>query len=367
MEDVPSTSRDKTRRGAVHILENLLDYDPNYEEDLPFIQLFQELACINRIDGLITTSCENLRTLYSNLSRKTNNISFCSILKIKKLRFFLKHFQEKGNYEIGANFDYSSIDDNGCFDFMDHHFWDSNNETDPRPVSTFFPSRKLLDSLESKCLDYEGSSLPFNGEPASSSCDIKGCTSSASESINVSFTSREENHDVSIESSASTLFTRKKETPGTNEKPHSNSKRESETVSFRDTSFRKSLWSSPFHVFRSSKNNESPFRQSMWSSPAHVFKSSNLQDPSDCEINEASDIDTSKNLERPSDSNMEFLRKELRKSEEFKNVLETVLFFKPRFEKYLSFMSLFREVTSQNGIEELVLLYKDELRLLHYR
>ena len=41
IEDEKITSKDKTRRDATHILENLLHYDQAYEEDLPFIKLFQ--------------------------------------------------------------------------------------------------------------------------------------------------------------------------------------------------------------------------------------------------------------------------------------------------------------------------------------
>ena len=55
-EDVPSTSRDKTRRDATHVLENILDCDPEDKHDSPLIQLFQELASIDGIDGLITLS-----------------------------------------------------------------------------------------------------------------------------------------------------------------------------------------------------------------------------------------------------------------------------------------------------------------------
>ena len=40
----------------------------------------------------------------------------------------------------------------------------------------------------------------------------------------------------------------------------------------------------------------------MWLSPVHVFRSSNRQDPSDCEINGASDIETSKTLESPTET-----------------------------------------------------------------
>ena len=70
-EGTSSHSRDRTRRDATHILENLLECDPDYEEDLPLIKLF-----IDGIDGLITLSYENLRTLISNLSRKRNSVSF---------------------------------------------------------------------------------------------------------------------------------------------------------------------------------------------------------------------------------------------------------------------------------------------------
>ena len=44
-----------------------------------------------------------------------------------------------------------------------------------------------------------------------------------------------------------------------------------------------------------------------------------------------------------------------------------MLYYDPEFEKYLTFMNLFREVTSENGIDEFIILSKDELRLLHHR
>ena len=52
----------------------------------------------------------------------------------------------------------------------------------------------------------------------------------------------------------------------------------------------------------SSKNKESPFRQAMQSSSVHTFRSSNGQYPSDCEINEAPNIETSKTLKQSSET-----------------------------------------------------------------
>ena len=48
-------------------------------------------------------------------------------------------------------------------------------------------------------------------------------------------------------------------------------------------------------------------------------------------------------------------------------MLETALGYSPKFEQDLTFMNLFREVTSKNGANDLILLSKDELRLLHHR
>ena len=75
-KDVSFTSSDETRSDATHILENLLDHDPEHEDDSPLSQLFQELASIDGIDGLITLFSENLRTLCKNLKRNINSISF---------------------------------------------------------------------------------------------------------------------------------------------------------------------------------------------------------------------------------------------------------------------------------------------------
>ena len=57
MEGVPSTSSDKTRRDATHILENFLGYDLENEEDKTFIQVLKELSSVNDVDGLVTLSC----------------------------------------------------------------------------------------------------------------------------------------------------------------------------------------------------------------------------------------------------------------------------------------------------------------------
>ena len=48
-------------------------------------------------------------------------------------------------------------------------------------------------------------------------------------------------------------------------------------------------------------------------------------------------------------------------------MLETMLCYDPEFEQNLTFMNLFREVISENGIEELIILSKDEFRFLHHR
>ena len=78
---------------------------PEDEEDSSFVQVIQELASIDGVDGLITMFYENLWTLCDHLKRNTNRISAISILSIRKLLFSLKHLQEKGRYKIGLNFD----------------------------------------------------------------------------------------------------------------------------------------------------------------------------------------------------------------------------------------------------------------------
>ena len=112
-------------------------------------------------------------------------MSIKSIKSIKSIQFFLKHLQQRAHYEIGANFDYSSIDED---DFLNFTHDPSNwliNGLYPRPFSTSSTPRKLLDSLESIEIEFEHSSLPFNGESTPSLCVIKGCNSSAFDSINV--------------------------------------------------------------------------------------------------------------------------------------------------------------------------------------
>ena len=67
-EDVSPTSKDKTRRDATHILDNLFDCDPEDEEDSAFAKAFLELSYIDGLDGMMTLSSDNLHALCSNLS-----------------------------------------------------------------------------------------------------------------------------------------------------------------------------------------------------------------------------------------------------------------------------------------------------------
>ena len=105
-EDFSTTSSGKTRRDDNHILENILDCDPDDEEGSAFIQDFLELSSIDVINGLITISSYNLRTIYSCLSREINFMSWHNVTGIKCLRRFLKRLQEKVHYKIRANLDY---------------------------------------------------------------------------------------------------------------------------------------------------------------------------------------------------------------------------------------------------------------------
>ena len=68
-KDILSTSSDKTRRDATHILENLLNHDLMDEECSAFMQVFQYFASIGRIDGIITLSAEDLCTLHTHLKK----------------------------------------------------------------------------------------------------------------------------------------------------------------------------------------------------------------------------------------------------------------------------------------------------------
>ena len=167
-------------RDVTRILKNILDYDPEDEEELAFTQVFRELDSIDGIDILITISSDNRRTLHSNLIKKKNSISFFSLMSIKSLQFELKNLQQRGLYEIGANFDYSSMDEDNFLNFTrDPSNWLSNG-SDARPILTALPSRKFLDSLKLIGIAFEISSLPFNGESTPYLFVIKGSTSSAS-------------------------------------------------------------------------------------------------------------------------------------------------------------------------------------------
>ena len=49
-EDALSSSSDKAKRDATHVLENTLDYDQEDEEDSTFMQVFQEFTFIGGVD-----------------------------------------------------------------------------------------------------------------------------------------------------------------------------------------------------------------------------------------------------------------------------------------------------------------------------
>ena len=94
-KDVSYASSDNTKMDATRILESLLNCDPEDEEDLAFIQVFQKLASIGGIDDIIIMSVEDLRTLHVHLDRKTNKISHCRITRIELLQFFLNRMQQR--------------------------------------------------------------------------------------------------------------------------------------------------------------------------------------------------------------------------------------------------------------------------------
>ena len=113
------------------------------------MQAFLELASIDGIDGLLTLSSDNVCTLCSRLSMETNCVSWHNIADIECLQCVLKLHLEKGYCEIGANFDYSSIDEDYFRNFTHNPFNYLRDGKDHRPIFTSSPSRKLLDYLES--------------------------------------------------------------------------------------------------------------------------------------------------------------------------------------------------------------------------
>ena len=122
-EDVSSASNVKTRRDANKILENLFNYDPDDEEDSALMQVFQELASVGGIDDIMTLSSKDLRTLHSHLDKKSNGIlPMRNITRIKHLQRFLKNLQQRGNCEMGIDFDYYSIDEDDYLSFTCHTY-----------------------------------------------------------------------------------------------------------------------------------------------------------------------------------------------------------------------------------------------------
>ena len=97
-----------------------------------------------------------------------------NIIGIKRLQHFLKHVQEKENYEIGANLDYSSIDEDDYLNFTHDPFNCLKDGEDPRPVFSSSTPGKLLDYLESIGIEFKHSSLSFNGGPLLPRVSSKG-------------------------------------------------------------------------------------------------------------------------------------------------------------------------------------------------
>ena len=130
------------------------------------MQVFQELTSIGGVDDLIILSAEDLRKLYAQLDRKINNISRRNVTGIKKIQFFLKHLQQRGDYEIGPNFNYSSINENDFHNFKCHPFNDLSCGIDSRHIFLSSTPRKLLDSFapvheESTMIKFEKYSFLF--------------------------------------------------------------------------------------------------------------------------------------------------------------------------------------------------------------
>ena len=69
-EDISSSSSDKTRRDATDVLENILDFDLEDEEDSAFMQVFRCLDSIGGIDDLIIQYAEDLLKIHAQLDRK---------------------------------------------------------------------------------------------------------------------------------------------------------------------------------------------------------------------------------------------------------------------------------------------------------
>ena len=113
----------------------------------------------------MTLSSDNLYALCSRLSKEINYVPWCDIERIRSLQRFVKYLQEKGCFEIGSNFDYSSIDEDDFLNFTCDPSNRLSDGKDPRP--TFLPSssRELLHFLESMCLEQDDPSLVTNGEP----------------------------------------------------------------------------------------------------------------------------------------------------------------------------------------------------------
>ena len=97
----------------------------------------------------------------------------CSILTIKSLQHFVKHLQENALFEIGSNFEYSSIDEDDYHNFTcNPSNWLSDGR-DPRPTFSPSSSIKLLQFVESMCLQQDDSSLEINEEPTSPKTSFK--------------------------------------------------------------------------------------------------------------------------------------------------------------------------------------------------
>ena len=78
------------------MLENLLSYDPEVDQDLTFMSLFMEVTSENGIDELILLTKDELLIHHHQLECASPALSDLDIADIQCLKFYLKHSRKWG-------------------------------------------------------------------------------------------------------------------------------------------------------------------------------------------------------------------------------------------------------------------------------
>ena len=91
-------SPNQTKKEMDHIFSNLLELDPEDEDDSMFIRILTKKLSKHGIGAMVLLPWKELCEMLDE------NLCFCHLRKIKSLPFYLKNFQEKGLFSLDVSF-----------------------------------------------------------------------------------------------------------------------------------------------------------------------------------------------------------------------------------------------------------------------